>query len=354
MLGHFPRELRETHDFCTYVRRKVQPHTKFRVSEYSRRLSEETIFNTPVALIIYNRPYHVERLLSSLRARAPKRLFVIADGPKDNPTDRLNCLKTREALRGIDWPCEQTYLFADSNMGLRKRVLSGLDAVFKEVDECIILEDDCLVNPSFFEFAEELLQRYRDSEAVSLISALNFAPTKGMTRNTYFAYSGALIWGWATWARVWREFRDSPQRESWSELETEAVRATYPSRLGWRSFSQLMKNARTLNTWDVSFEVHLRQLGKYSIIPCRNLVTNIGFGKDATHTKFDSFEVKVPTDDLEFPLDHPERLQVKPRRERQMWIRRKAKWLWYPILHPYSTLKSFFDFLLLNLGKSKS
>jgi hypothetical protein len=123
--------------------------------------------DTAVALIIFRRPELTARVFERIREARPTKLFVIADGPRPgNAEDARLCAETRTMVGDVDWPCEVVHDFADGNLGLKRRIPSGLDRVFEEVTEAIILEDDCLPDPSFFPYCEELLDRYRDDERV--------------------------------------------------------------------------------------------------------------------------------------------------------------------------------------------
>src|SRR5262245_43178107 len=114
---------------------------------------------TPVALFIFNRPEHTARVFERIAAVRPRRLLIVADGSRGGGEDQ-RIEDTRAVLRNIDWPCELRLNLSESNLGCRKRMSSGLDWVFHHVDRAIILEDDCVPDPSFFPFCEELLVRY--------------------------------------------------------------------------------------------------------------------------------------------------------------------------------------------------
>ena len=151
---------------------------------------------TPVCLIIHRRPETTRQVLAAIRTVRPRRLFVVADGPRPQvPGEAALCRAAREAALSVDWDCTVTPLFAAGNLGLRDRVRSGLDAVFAAVPEAIILEDDCRPDPTFFRYAAELLERYRDDPRVMLISGDNAHGVH--PRQASYAFTRyALIWGW--------------------------------------------------------------------------------------------------------------------------------------------------------------
>src|SRR4051794_37703129 len=131
--------------------------------------------NTPVVFLIFNRPEQTRRVFNEIRKAQPSRLLVVADGPRaDRFGEATLCDRTRAVIQHIDWPCEVTTRFSSVNLGCKLSVSSGLDWAFEQVAEAIILEDDCLPDPSFFPFCEELLERYRDNPQISQICGSNY------------------------------------------------------------------------------------------------------------------------------------------------------------------------------------
>ena len=156
---------------------------------------------TPVVLIIYHRPELTKKVIEALRLVKPKKIFVIADGPKSKKDEKV-CLKTRVLIKTIDWDCQIFKKYANKNMGLRKRVVSGLNWVFEKVDKAIILEDDLVIDPSFFKFCEDLLNKYKDNKEIISISGNNFQFGKVSTKSSYYFSHYVHSWGWATWRRA--------------------------------------------------------------------------------------------------------------------------------------------------------
>ena len=131
--------------------------------------------DVPVALFFFNRPAYTKLVFSRIREFQPTTLLLIADGPR-NERDLSLCSKARALTDQIDWPCKVLRNFAPRNLGCKQRMSSGLTWVFEQVEEAIILEDDCLPNPSFFPFCSELLARYRTDEKIMHISGSCFLP----------------------------------------------------------------------------------------------------------------------------------------------------------------------------------
>jgi hypothetical protein len=263
---------------------------------------------TPVALIIFNRPDRTARVFAEIAKARPAKLLVVADGPRpDYPGERELCLATRSVLGKIDWPCEVLTNFSDSNLGCRRRVATGLDWVFEQVAEAIILEDDCLPDESFFPFCVEMLERYRDDPRVSMICGSNFQGGRQRAPESYFFGLQVTVWGWASWRRVWRnydvEMRCWPELRdtSWlSDLLANPVAAKY-----WREVFEATFNGE-FDTWDYQFFFSWWRQNSVALIPDRNLVTNIGFGSAATRTREALPSLaNLPVKRMVFPLVHP-------------------------------------------------
>ena len=306
--------------------------------------SEGTETNSAVAFFIFRRPETTARVFAEIRKARPRKLYVIADGARDGkPEEQQLVQRTRDVVSEIDWPCEVTRVFAEQNLGLRQRIFTGLDHVFSKENSAIILEDNCLPSQSFFSFCSELLQAHEKNENVALVSGFNFAPSKLMQAD-YFYSTSTYIWGWATWARTWKEFRTSPQVESWTTEETEEIKGTFASRIQMKEFLGMMSIADTLNTWDISLAVWVRQSKKLTIVPRLNLVENIGFGAEATHTKFEAFDVQLPSSDYSAALIHPKVIAADFKTERGMWRKKTSRWVTFPAKHPIRTIRSFVSY----------
>lgn len=235
---------------------------------------------TPVAFIVFNRPEPTRRVFAAIRAARPTTLLVIADGARagrDGEAERVAAV--RAIVAEVDWPCRVLTDFAAVNMGCGARVSSGLDWVFAQVDRAIVLEDDCLPSPSFFRFCETMLGAYRDDRRIFAISGSNFG---GATTGTGHYYSDyALMWGWATWADRWAEYRFTAT-DAAAVITTKWWKNPIKCLYWQRIFRQL--NRGLIDTWDYQWLLTLWRNGAVAVRPPVNLVQNIGFGADATHT----------------------------------------------------------------------
>lgn len=261
-----------------------------------------------MAFIIFNRPEQAARVFEAIAKARPKVLLVVGDGPRQNvPGEAEKVDKCRELLERIDWPCEVMTNFSAINLGCRNRVSTGLDWVFSKVDEAIILEDDCLPSQDFFDFTSELLDRYRQDERVGSISGSNPGHFSSDQFESYHFSSFPAIWGWATWSRVWTKYNASipnwPDKRS-SGFLREVLNTKNAVRFWKESLDQV--HAGKIDTWDYQLSFLHWTENYLSVVPNQNLVTNIGFGPDATHTlNASSAFANSKTGVLEFPIVHP-------------------------------------------------
>ena len=271
---------------------------------------------TPVAFFIFNRPDVTRRVFDCIAAARPERLLVVGDGPRPtHPDDEGRVLATRAVIAGVDWPCEVVADFAAANMGCRRRISSGLSWVFSQVEEAVILEDDCLPDPSFFPYCEELLERYRDVPRVMHIAGANLMKRPLRVRESYVFSRYAYIWGWATWRRAWARY-DAPMAGLDEGGDGEVLRNVLTSeeeREYWRQHLRLAKTG-VIDTWDYAWLYSCWKADGLAIVPGVNLVTNIGFGATSTHTPdLANRLARLPVQAMELPLRHPVRVAIDDR-----------------------------------------
>ena len=267
-----------------------------------------TSFTTPIIFIVFNRPDFSRILFQAIARQRPLRLLIIADGPRSTRLGEAEaCQQVRDIATQVDWPCEVSTNFAPTNMGCRKRIISGLNWAFSLVDEAIILEDDCLPDPSFFLFCSELLDRYRNDDRVSMVAGTNFAWHDTPASPSYFFSRMTHIWGWATWRRAWSLYDEHlynwPAIRSSRLLDqcfTERRVARY-----WTGIFDRMHAGTGPDTWDYQWAYTNIVRNSLIAVPRTNLITNIGVGPDATHTVGADLNMVLPSAPIEFPLVHP-------------------------------------------------
>jgi hypothetical protein len=263
---------------------------------------------TPVAFIIFKRPDTTEKVFEAIRQAKPPKLLVIADGSRTNKTGEADkCAATRSIIDRVDWDCEVLQNYSEINLGCAKRVASGLDWVFEKVEEAIILEDDCLPHPTFFRFCEDLLEKYRDDERVGSISGQNVQFGNNHTEYSYYFSRYNHVWGWATWRRAWNFF--DFEMKNWPEVKEKNLLYNIlgNSRLVYKwhkNFNSLQKGIT--NSWAYRWQFACWIHNLQGIISNINLISNIGFGSESTHTSNQQSKyANLPVEAVEFPLNHP-------------------------------------------------
>jgi hypothetical protein len=262
---------------------------------------------TPVIFLVFNRPDLTARVLERIRAARPAKLLVVCDGPRAHLPDEAKKVAAVRRLidEGVDWPCEVLCNYAEKNLGCRVRVSSGLIWAFNQVPEAIVLEDDCLPDPSFFPFCEELLTRYRDDERVMHIAGTNLSAPYVQRSSSYWFSHQPCIWGWASWSRAWRHY--DLEMKSWN-ARADALRLSFAS--NWEThywlpiLAQAYEQPEKTNTWDFAWTYTCRSLLGLCIIPQNNLVENLGFGSDASHTTTVNPRLQAPVASAG-PMRHP-------------------------------------------------
>lgn len=263
---------------------------------------------TPVVFIVFNRPEHTGAVFSRIAQVRPSRLLVIADGPRaDRFGEAAICERVRSIATQVDWRCEILTNFSDINMGCRRRVISGLNWAFDQVEEAIILEDDILPDVSFFRFCEEMLVRFRYDSRISMITGFNIV-NDHLPKQWSYSYSQLThIWGWATWRQSWASYDE--HLSEWPSIKAAGLMQELfvlpeQSRF-WTHIFDEMYNGTGPDTWDYQWVYTNMVHHRLSVAPRINLIENMGFGVGATHTHRVEDAPSVTAGTLSFPLIHP-------------------------------------------------
>lgn len=274
------------------------------------------MLKTPVVIIIFNRPKLAEKQYEILRQVKPQKVFLISDAAREDVWGEAEKVaRSREVFAHPDWECEVQRDFAKENLGCDARIKSGLDWVFSQVAEAIILEDDCIPDPSFFPFCETLLERYKHDERIGYLAGSNQVHNVAV-RTSYDFLFGAWTWGWATWARAWNEQVDiaADYEAAFEGLRVQKglSRADRENRV---KTLDLYRRMDAMLPWDYQFTNSCILQNQLSIVPKSNLISNGGFGEDATHTGNALPGYDGTTVEMAFPLQHP--TKIEPNRKLQ-------------------------------------
>jgi hypothetical protein len=255
------------------------------------------VTNEPILIMAFNRPDHLQVLINRLREVKPTKIYAAIDGPRKARSDERHKVDACRALiASIDWDCEVKTQFQEVNLGCGLGVSTAISWFFTHEERGIILEDDIIPDPSFFPYCTELLNRYEVDERVFAISGCNFVPPEAQTHpeNPYRFSQVPHIWGWATWRRSWEQHqldiagwrKQLPINKLWA-------RAGYslPATVYWASTFELLAR-KEVDTWDGQLVLASMVSEQYTITSNVNLIENIGFGEDATHTREDRNELQ--------------------------------------------------------------
>ena len=276
----------------------------------------------PILFIIFNRPDITRQVFAEIKKIRPEKFFVAADGPRPNkPEDIKNCQLARDVIQGINWPCEVKTLFRDKNLGCKTGISEAITWFFSHVESGIILEDDCLADQSFFPYCSELLEKYKDDRRIMHISGDNFQQNNPDFHcpDSYYFSRIPQCWGWATWKRAWdlydiditlwpqlkaqkklyRVFKDGAIADRWEYLFDQGI----------KDHTDPLPQARL--DWDGRWKFSCFAHDGLCIVPCQNLVSNIGFGSDARIARNPNDPLaNIPAQSIELPLKHPQKVEV--------------------------------------------
>jgi hypothetical protein len=263
--------------------------------------------NTPLLLIAWRRPHTLRQVIDAIRPLGPSKLYVACDGPNPKrPGEVDKVAATRRVIeQEIDWPCQIERLYSDVNQGCRIGVSRAISWFFDQVEEGIILEDDCVPHPDFFSYCTCLLERYRHDTRVWCISGNNFQNGQWRGDGSYYFSSYSHCWGWASWRRCWHQYNGD--LSNWSYLrDSGLMRTIFPDpveRRYWSRIWQTVLDHGSSNIWDYQWTFTCLSNCGLTALPNRNLVCNVGFGGDATNTVKGKIDTTIgPGID---PLRHP-------------------------------------------------
>lgn len=266
--------------------------------------------NTAVLFLVFNRFELTAKVFKTIQKARPPRLYIASDGFRENVVgEKENVDNIRKFLiENINWDCEVFTLFREKNLGCKNAVSGAITWFFKNEEMGIILEDDCIPSKSFFWYCEELLDRYKDSKDVYFISGCGEPQLANEMNSDYSFTQYCFVWGWASWRRVWDKYDVDilDWEKNKKNLISNISDSTNTQRYWKRAFQQVYDSK--MDTWDYQLSYLILKNSGKCIIPRINLVSNIGFGENATHTmnKDDNFANRM-TSNFKFPIKHPDK-----------------------------------------------
>lgn len=286
-----------TNDFSVVTTKEVNKH-----------VSKKNNYETAILFVIFNRPKNTKTVFEQIKKIKPSRLYIVADGPRDGIENEVDlCSETRSIIKKINWNCQLKTLFRNKNLGCGNSISQGITWFFENEAEGIILEDDCVPNMSFFQYCSELLAKYRNDTKITHINGLSYVNAPPENNDSYYYSRYFHVWGWATWKRAWVKY-DFATRSLPNFLSSGSIKHIFKEpqlQAFWENYFIQVHNYK-IDTWDYQWVYANLANGGMSIMPFKNMIKNIGFGADSTHTT-DANEIikKAKSQDIGF-IHHPE------------------------------------------------
>jgi len=301
--------------------------------------------NVPVLYLVFNRPDHTRETFKALSKIKPAFLFIAADGPREgNERDVQSCAEVRKIVSDITWPCEVKTLYREKNLGTKYAVSSAIDWFFTNVEEGIILEDDCIPHPDFYSFVAAMLEKYRSMPRIMHINGTNLLKGKRIVKGSSYYFSNFCHpWGWATWKRAWKlndiamkDFPEYPKEKLLAALKDDPFVMDY-----WYNYLSLAYQDKT-KSWDYQWFFAFWKSNGLSISPAMNLVTNIGFDENGTNTfsnlnrfsKMKVYPMPKITDPVAMDVSHEADRYASLQRKKEIYPS-----LWYKIRFKLDLIK---------------
>ncbi len=275
----------------------------------------------PVLLIFFTRPETFKKVFAAVKEARPSKLFLACDGPRENHFDDFEKIAAcKKIAEDIDWECEVITNYSETNIGCGMRPQTAITWALSFVDRIVVLEDDCVPEQTFFPYMAELLEKYKDDERIGMVSGLNHFVNWDCGGESYFFCNEGAIWGWGTWARVWKDYDytmraiEDPRVQRLLSGEIFFRRSKKKRIKHWLQTRKKLSQNANISYWDAQFD-YLRYSNRYlSIVPRTNLICNIGIGNDSTHAKIGATDLVwkknmvhfMPTSPIEIPLKHPD------------------------------------------------
>lgn len=275
--------------------------------------------NIPILLITFNRSDYTRCVLTEILKQEPQSLYVCQDGAREgNVNDQIKCQEVRDVVNELTSAYKTKHphftlhtLFHKNNLGCGPGPAAGITWFFDNVEQGIIIEDDCLPHPDFFGYCDELLERYKNDERIGFIGGCNY-----VNLNTSFSYSFSgghhQTWGWATWRRTWQHFDyylTSISMKDFALSLREYCISWRQREYWWMIYNLVKKNQMNHSCWDYQFLFSCWNAHQYAIAPTVNLVSNIGCGADATHTSVQGTMLLKSVEPI-LPLVHPQNVKL--------------------------------------------
>ena len=292
---------------------------------------------TPILLITFNRPEHTRRVLTEILKQEPQSLYVCQDGAREgNENDRIKCQEVKDVINELTSVYAATHpnfslftLYSSLNLGCGHGPQAGITWFFENVEQGIIMEDDCLPHPDFFGYCEELLNKYKDDERVQFINSTLYHDRWKCDGS--YGFSHSMVTGaWAAWRSTWQGFDlDLLGVNAW-KFRRHVLRLTKNrAEANWWYFKvkDIQKDKSKKSYWDYQMQIHLFRNNALTIHPKVNLISNIGFDAEGTHTLTNDGRGDKSVFPI-LPLQHPSTMTIDNRMDCDCFGKRQSRgWL---------------------------
>lgn len=289
--------------------------------------------STPVLLITFNRPNQTRQVLEVIRSQQPKQLFVFQDGKRDGIVeDEIKCFQVKKIVNELlDWDCKLYTFYSEINLGCGPGPAAAISWFFKQVESGIVIEDDCILSDTAWIYFDELLVKYKNNDKVGMLVAANLRKKwKSNIQSYHFARMGGSPYGcFATWRDVWNKF--DYNIDNWTESK-EIIRKNLGNKSYFYKLSEVfdkVSNNKQNDAWDFQWFFCLVKNDYLVVVPSVNMLSNIGFGADATHTvEANDQSANMQIYEIKFPLTEPSSIKIDKLFDwimfNRFWVGRKS------------------------------
>jgi hypothetical protein len=257
----------------------------------------------PIALFVYNRPDHMRRTLSYLQKNelaGESRLFIFSDGAK-TVNDEAKITEIRQQAKLVTGFKSVKVIERKVNVGLANSIISGVTQLVNEYGKVIVFEDDLLSSPFTLEYFNEALDQYANQPEVMHIGAYMYDLKTPDLPQTFF-YRAATSWGWATWARAWKNFEpdiDKLMKQfDQRKIHEFSIEGTMNF---WKQMQQF--KAGKNNSWAIRWYASIFLKNGLTLNPAKSLIQNIGHDGSGRHSNLENtYDVQMACEPVkEFP-----------------------------------------------------
>ncbi|MFD1257417.1 sugar transferase [Mucilaginibacter terrae] len=282
----------------------------------------------PIALFVYNRPDHMRRTLSYLQKNelaAESCLFIFSDGAKTGP-DEAKIAEIRQQAKLVTGFKLVKVIERKVNVGLANSIISGVTQLVNEYGKVIVFEDDLLSSPYTLEYFNEALGRYANQPEVMHIGAYMYdLKTPGLPQT--FFYRAATSWGWATWARAWKNFEPDidvlmPQFDK-RKIHEFSIEGTMNF---WKQMQQFKSGKN--NSWAIRWYASIFLKNGLTLNPAKSLIQNIGHDGSGRHSNLENtYDVQIACEPVkDFPTVLQENMQAYKAIQQFLKYRKGTLW----------------------------